>query len=211
MISQAVRDAFFAVPGHSQNVIPVTDTCPPSCNTQKRRNPLAEPFRNPGQSMRLQFVGCGDAFGSGGRFNTCFHLVGRDINALIDCGATSLVSMNKLAIDRNAIRLILLTHFHADHVGGVPFFILEANYILKREQRAHHRRAAEPQIALRGDHGGRLSRHQGPGIALSANAEGTGNRQAAMSSAPCGSPRSMSCMTTAPAPASDSASKPKAR
>jgi ribonuclease BN (tRNA processing enzyme) len=84
--------------------------------------------------MRLQFVGCGDAFGSGGRFNTCFHLVGREINALIDCGATSLVSMNKLAIDRNAIRLILLTHFHADHVGGVPFFILEANYILKRDQ-----------------------------------------------------------------------------
>jgi ribonuclease BN (tRNA processing enzyme) len=84
--------------------------------------------------MRLQFIGCGDAFGSGGRFNTCFHLVGRDINALIDCGATSLVSMNQLAIDRNAVRLVLLTHFHADHVGGVPFFLLEANYILKREQ-----------------------------------------------------------------------------
>jgi len=84
--------------------------------------------------MRLQFIGCGDAFGSGGRFNTCFHLVGRDINALIDCGATSLVSMNQLAIDRNSVRLVLLTHFHADHVGGVPFFLLEANYILKREQ-----------------------------------------------------------------------------
>ena len=111
--------------------------------------------------MRLQFVGCGDAFGSGGQFNTCFHLVGRDINALIDCGATSLVSMNKLAIDRNAIRLILLTHFHADHVGGVPFFILEANYILKREQALDDRRTAEPQIALRGNHAGRLSRHAG--------------------------------------------------
>ena len=24
--------------------------------------------------MRLTIVGCGDAFGSGGRFNTCFHL-----------------------------------------------------------------------------------------------------------------------------------------
>jgi ribonuclease BN (tRNA processing enzyme) len=83
--------------------------------------------------MRLQFVGCGDAFGSGGRFNTCFHLVGRDINVLIDCGATSLVSMNKLAINRNDIRAIFLSHFHADHIGGVPFFILESNYVLKRE------------------------------------------------------------------------------
>jgi len=83
--------------------------------------------------MHLQIVGCGDAFGTGGRFNTCFHLVGKNINALIDCGASSLVGMNKLAIDRNAISTILITHFHADHVGGVPFFILEANYVLKRK------------------------------------------------------------------------------
>jgi ribonuclease BN (tRNA processing enzyme) len=84
--------------------------------------------------MHLQFVGCGDAFGSGGRFNTCFHLVGRGINALIDCGATSLVALNKLAINRNAIDVIFLSHFHADHIGGVPFFILEATYVLKRER-----------------------------------------------------------------------------
>ena len=84
--------------------------------------------------MQLQFVGCGDAFGSGGRFNTCFHLVGRNINALIDCGATSLVSMNRLAINRNDIDTILITHFHADHIGGLPFFILEANYVTKRTQ-----------------------------------------------------------------------------
>ena len=84
--------------------------------------------------MQLQFVGCGDAFGSGGQFNTCFHLVGRNVNALIDCGATSLVAMNKLAINRNDIDTILITHFHADHIGGLPFFILEANYVLKRQR-----------------------------------------------------------------------------
>jgi ribonuclease BN (tRNA processing enzyme) len=84
--------------------------------------------------MHLQFVGCGDAFGSGGRFNTCFHLVGNRINALIDCGASSLVALNKLAIKRNEIDVIYISHFHADHVGGVPFFILEGNYVLKRER-----------------------------------------------------------------------------
>ncbi len=26
--------------------------------------------------MQLRFVGCGDAFGSGARFNTCFHVTG---------------------------------------------------------------------------------------------------------------------------------------
>jgi ribonuclease BN (tRNA processing enzyme) len=84
--------------------------------------------------MHLQFVGSGDAFGSGGRFNTCFHLVGKSINALIDCGATSLVAMNRLAVNRNEIDTILVSHFHADHVGGLPFFLLEANYVLKRDR-----------------------------------------------------------------------------
>lgn len=84
--------------------------------------------------MQLQFVGCGDAFGSGGQFNTCFHLVGRNFNVLIDCGATSVVAMHKLGIKRNDIGSIFLTHFHGDHVGGIPFFLLEANYVLKRER-----------------------------------------------------------------------------
>jgi ribonuclease BN (tRNA processing enzyme) len=84
--------------------------------------------------MHLQIVGCGDAFGSGGRFNTCFHLVGSNTNVLIDCGATSLVAMNKLAIDRNDVNAVFITHFHADHFGGVPFLMLEANYVSKRKR-----------------------------------------------------------------------------
>lgn len=82
--------------------------------------------------MRLQFVGSGDAFGSGGRFNTCFHVVGAELNFLVDCGASSLVAMKRLGIDRNAIDLIILTHYHADHCGGVPFFILDAQFVAKR-------------------------------------------------------------------------------
>lgn len=82
--------------------------------------------------MRLQFIGSGDAFGSGGRFNTCFHVQGAKSNFLIDCGASALVAMKGLKIDRNAIDLILLTHFHLDHFGGVPFFILDAQLVAKR-------------------------------------------------------------------------------
>jgi ribonuclease BN (tRNA processing enzyme) len=82
--------------------------------------------------MRLQFIGSGDAFGSGGRFNTCFHVEGVGANFLIDCGATSLVAMKRLPIERNAIDLILLTHFHLDHFGGVPFFMLDAQLVAKR-------------------------------------------------------------------------------
>jgi ribonuclease BN (tRNA processing enzyme) len=78
--------------------------------------------------MHLQFVGTGDAFGSGGRFNTCFHVVGAQTNFLVDCGASSLIAMSRLGIDRNGIDFILLTHFHLDHCGGVPFFLLDAQF-----------------------------------------------------------------------------------
>jgi ribonuclease BN (tRNA processing enzyme) len=78
--------------------------------------------------MRLLFVGCGDAFGSGGRFNTCFHLVGQQANLLIDCGASSLPALKRLDIVRNDIELILITHFHGDHFAGLPFFLLDAQF-----------------------------------------------------------------------------------
>jgi ribonuclease BN (tRNA processing enzyme) len=82
--------------------------------------------------MRLTFVGAGDAFGSGGRFNTCFHVAAERTRFLLDCGASSLVAMKRLGIDRSAIDLILLTHFHADHFGGVPFFVLDAQLVARR-------------------------------------------------------------------------------
>jgi hypothetical protein len=43
--------------------------------------------------MQLQYVECGDAFGSGGRSNTCFHVTGAQVNCLIDCGACSLPAL----------------------------------------------------------------------------------------------------------------------
>jgi ribonuclease BN (tRNA processing enzyme) len=78
--------------------------------------------------MNLQFVGCGDALGSGGRYNTCFHLTGDTVNVLIDCGASSLPALKKLGIARDGIDLILITHFHGDHFGGLPFILLDAQF-----------------------------------------------------------------------------------
>lgn len=82
--------------------------------------------------MQFQFVGCGDAFGSGGRFNTCFHVQGETANFLIDCGATSLVALKRAGIALNDIQTILITHFHADHFGGLPAFMLDAQFFSKR-------------------------------------------------------------------------------
>ncbi len=82
--------------------------------------------------MHLYFLGTGDAFGSGGRFNTCF-LVERGGNSLlIDCGASSMIAMRRFGVDPKSIAAILLTHLHGDHFGGLPFFILDAQLVSRR-------------------------------------------------------------------------------
>ena len=78
--------------------------------------------------MQLRFVGCGDALGSGGRFNTCFHVTGNSVNFLIDCGASSLPALKRLGIARETIDLVLITHFHGDHFAGLPFLLLDAQF-----------------------------------------------------------------------------------
>ena len=84
--------------------------------------------------MRLTIIGSGDAFGSGGRFNTCFHLASGDRTLLIDCGASSLVALKAHKIDPNAIDAVILSHLHGDHFGGIPFLMLDAQYLSRRER-----------------------------------------------------------------------------
>jgi ribonuclease BN (tRNA processing enzyme) len=82
--------------------------------------------------MRLQILGSGDAFGSGGRLNTCF-MAHRDASSfLIDCGASVMIAVRRFGVDPNQIRAIFLTHLHADHFGGLPFFILDAQLVSRR-------------------------------------------------------------------------------
>jgi ribonuclease BN (tRNA processing enzyme) len=78
--------------------------------------------------MQLRFVGCGDALGSGGRNNTCFHVTGATVNLLIDCGASSLPALQRLGVARDEIDLVLITHFHGDHFAGLPFLLLDAQF-----------------------------------------------------------------------------------
>ena len=84
--------------------------------------------------MRLTVVGCGDAFGSGGRFSTCFHLESARTTFLVDCGASTHVALNAHGIDANAIDAIILSHLHGDHFGGIPFLLLQSQFLKARER-----------------------------------------------------------------------------
>lgn len=82
--------------------------------------------------MEVQFVGSGDAFGSGGRFQTCIAIRATDDLFLVDCGASSLVAMRQQKIEPREISKVLITHLHGDHFGGLPFFLLDAQLVSKR-------------------------------------------------------------------------------
>lgn len=84
--------------------------------------------------IQVQFLGSGDAFGSGGRLQTCILVKVTQSQFLVDCGASSLIAMRRFGVDPNAIHMILLTHLHGDHFGGIPFFVLDAQFISKRTQ-----------------------------------------------------------------------------
>ncbi|MBL4716412.1 MAG: MBL fold metallo-hydrolase [Bacteroidetes bacterium] len=83
-------------------------------------------------SCSLHVLGCGDAFASGGRFNTCFFLKTPKVNFLLDCGASSLVAIHQNEISTEDVDVIVVSHFHGDHYGGIPFFLLDATHKTKR-------------------------------------------------------------------------------
>jgi ribonuclease BN (tRNA processing enzyme) len=85
------------------------------------------------EKVRLRFLGSGDNFGSGGRFQACIHVDTGTTRFLMDCGASSLIPMKRAGISTAAIDLILISHLHGDHFGGIPFFILDAQLISRRE------------------------------------------------------------------------------
>jgi len=78
--------------------------------------------------VRIRFVGSGDAFGSGGRWQTCIHLSAEGQALLVDCGATSLVALKAQGLDPHAVGAVAVTHLHGDHFGGLPFLILDGQF-----------------------------------------------------------------------------------
>lgn len=84
--------------------------------------------------MNLTVVGCGDAFGSGGRYNTCFLICEGDKKILVDCGASTLLRLKQLNVSPVDIDAIIITHFHGDHYGGIPFLMISNKFEYNRSK-----------------------------------------------------------------------------
>ena len=85
--------------------------------------------------MRLTIIGCGDAFGSGGRFNTCFMIEAGGQTMLLDCGASSLVALEGAEHrPRTRSTALFSSHLHGDHFGALPFLLLDCAIPQRRER-----------------------------------------------------------------------------
>lgn len=85
-------------------------------------------------AVTLRCVGTGDAFGSGGRLNSCYHLSMPDGALLIDCGCSSLIGLQRCGLSAGEISTVIVSHLHGDHFGGIPFLLLEGKYASRRQR-----------------------------------------------------------------------------
>lgn len=85
-------------------------------------------------TITVRFVGSGDSFGSGGRFQTCILVDGPGCRFALDFGASSLIALAQQGIEHNTIDAVLLTHLHGDHAAGVPFLLVDAMLAARRDR-----------------------------------------------------------------------------
>jgi ribonuclease BN (tRNA processing enzyme) len=84
--------------------------------------------------MKLTVIGSSDAFGSGGRLQTCFHVAHAKGEFLIDCGATSLIGLARQGLEPNRIETIYVTHLHGDHFSGLVWWLIHAIHVARRTE-----------------------------------------------------------------------------
>lgn len=76
--------------------------------------------------MRLTLLGSGDAFSSGGRLPSCYLIEKGSACFLLDCGPAILPALKLAKLTSNAVSHIFISHLHGDHMGGLPFLLLDA-------------------------------------------------------------------------------------
>ena len=80
--------------------------------------------------LALFFLGTGSAFSKGNYQTNLLIIKGKD-HVLVDCGTNCPVAMFSYKSSITSIRNILVTHSHADHIGGLEEAGLMGRYVTK--------------------------------------------------------------------------------
>ena len=73
---------------------------------------------------KLYFLGTSNAIPDEHHENTHMLLVGEKRVVLIDCANSPILRFKRLGVDFNRLSDLILTHFHPDHVSGVPQLLM---------------------------------------------------------------------------------------
>ncbi|MCS7459366.1 MBL fold metallo-hydrolase [Paenibacillus doosanensis] len=87
-------------------------------------------------ALQIQMIGTGSAFSKKYYNNNALITVDGSM-LLVDCGATAPQALHKLNIPLDRIDAILITHIHADHVGGMEEFAFRLKYAYKKKTRLY--------------------------------------------------------------------------
>lgn len=90
-------------------------------------NPGSFKLSNNGE-LTIFFVGCGSAF-SRSMNQTNLLVVKGDQHLLVDCGTKAPQALHDLKIEPAEIANFLITHTHADHIGGLEEMMMVNRYI----------------------------------------------------------------------------------
>ena len=84
--------------------------------------------------MRITLLGSGDAFCSGGRANAAIRVDAGGGCLALEFGATALLSWKRAGHSTADIDAVAISHLHGDHFGGLPFLMLDCQFIAQRNK-----------------------------------------------------------------------------
>ncbi len=74
---------------------------------------------------KLIILGCSNAIPDAQHENTHMVMVGEKRTLLIDCASNPILRLQQAGVEFNNLTDLILTHFHPDHVSGVPLLLMD--------------------------------------------------------------------------------------
>jgi ribonuclease Z len=88
------------------------------------------------EKLQLVILGASNAVPGDNQQNTHFVVVGGQRMVLVDCTGNPIIRLKQAGLDYRDLTDLILTHFHPDHVAGVPPFLMNL-WLLGRTDTLH--------------------------------------------------------------------------
>ncbi|MDH5655184.1 MAG: ribonuclease Z [Spirochaetia bacterium] len=81
---------------------------------------------------KITIIGSGNAFNANGRACSAYLIETSFTVFLVDAGPTTLYRLRQMNFPTGRIDCIFFTHFHGDHIAGLPFLLLDMDIMQER-------------------------------------------------------------------------------